>query len=63
MERVTEVEVNTDREKCDLFNRFIDNLNQLEGKLLTMIAKDKEIVEYNEAVAEYNGEPIQKGGE
>ena len=41
MENVNFSDINTDDEKVKVFNRIIDNQNQIEGKLLQLIANAK----------------------
>ena len=41
MENVNFSDINTDDEKVKVFNRIIDNQNQIEGKLLQLIADAK----------------------
>lgn len=63
MENVTLSEVNTDDEKCKLFNRIIDEINRLEGKVLQTIADNRSSVDlYNKDVEKYNEDLLKKGG-
>ncbi len=58
MDNVRISDINTDQEKCDLFNRLIDNQKHIEAKLLQTISKNDA---YNKEVERYNEGLLKKG--
>ncbi|KKN38106.1 hypothetical protein LCGC14_0756620 [marine sediment metagenome] len=65
MENVRFTDVDTSDEVCKTVNRVIDNLNQVEGKLLTLISERKtynaEVDAYNEGLLPKKKVPKKKG--
>ena len=61
MNNVNFNEVDSTDEICKVINRIIDNQNQIEGKLLQIIACRKTDAEYNKAIEKFNGAKVKKG--
>ena len=65
MEHVNFNEFDTDDDKLKVVNRVIDNLNLVEGKLLTMITANDtynaEVDKYNESIKSPKKKPKKKG--
>ena len=61
MENVTFREVDSTEEICKVFNRVIDNQNQIEGKLLQLISIQNKNDTYNKAVGKFNKSIGMKG--
>ncbi len=54
MENVRGTDVDNINEVAKVINRVIDNQNQIEGKLLQLIADGRSVDVYNKKVAKYN---------